>query len=399
MIISVIVIEIKTMKIKNRTLKNGVKSYYFRITLNGKPTTKRGFNSHKEAVNAYRAYKVAAVNGQLESQKSKRIKFTELANQWLAMKEKEVRPSNFKKIKERYELHIQPYFRGKYLDELTPLQAQKFVQQQASEFVRYGWTVGITTQIFRKAIQYGYITENPFANVDKPRAKKAAGRDSVAFYDKEQLIEFLNSAYQLYHQNHYERYAFFRLLAFTGMRKGEALALNWSDIDLSQKTLLINKTVVTVTDGEIVSDEPKTKASNRVLTLDEGTVSVLAEWKLQQHELYEQLGYGSSPCEFVFNSSVNSFVSLGKPRQWCRAIAKQANLSPITIHGFRHTYATLAVQAGMDIKQLQYQLGHNDVHTTLQIYAEVTKQQKTATAKIFANFLNQSNQISNQGNN
>ena len=101
----------------------------------------------------------------------------------------------------------------------------------------------------------------------------------------------------------------------------------------------------------------------------------------------------------MFNSSVNSFVSLGKPRQWCRAIAKQANLSPITIHGFRHTYATLAVQAGMDIKQLQYQLGHNDVHTTLQIYAEVTKQQKTATAKIFANFLNQSNQISNQGNN
>lgn len=93
--------------------------------------------------------------------------------------------------------------------------------------------------------------------------------------DKEQLIEFLNSAYQLYHQDYLGRYAFFRLLAFTRMRKGEALALNWSDINLSQKTLSISKTVVTVTDGDIVSDEPKTKASNRVLTLDEDTVSIL----------------------------------------------------------------------------------------------------------------------------
>ncbi|MFT9267364.1 tyrosine-type recombinase/integrase [Oenococcus sp.] len=111
------------------------------------------------------------------------------------------------------------------------------------------------------------------------------------------------------------------------------------------------------------------------------------------------MGYGSSPCEFVFNSSVNWFVSWAKPRQWCRSIAKQANLSPITIHGLRHTYATLAVQAGMDIKQLQYQLVHHDAHTTLQIYAEVTKKQKTETASIFANFVNQSTQISNQENN
>ncbi|WP_180368211.1 tyrosine-type recombinase/integrase, partial [Oenococcus oeni] len=61
----------------------------------------------------------------------------------------------------------------------------------------------------------------------------------------------------------------------------------------------------------------------------------------------------------------------------------------------RHTYATLAVQSGMDIKQLQYQLGHNDVHTTLQIYAEVTNKQKTETASIFANFINESNIKSN----
>ncbi|WP_412178714.1 tyrosine-type recombinase/integrase [Oenococcus kitaharae] len=387
------------MKIEVRTLKNGVKSYYFRIVLNGKATHKRGFSSRKEAVNAYRAYKVAEANGQLESQQVKRIKFNELAAEWLAMKAKDVKPSTYKKIEERYKLHIQPYFKGVYLDELTPIKAQKFVNQQAAAFVRYDWTVGIVAQIFKKAVQYAYVKNNPFANIDKPRAKKAPSRDTVQFYDVEELKRFLNSAYQLYNKDHYSRYLFFRLLAFTGMRKGEALALNWSDVDFSNKTLSISKTVVTVESGEVISEEPKTKASNRLMTLDDETISALAEWKLRQHELYQALGYSASPCNYVFNSSVNSFVTLGKPRQWCREIAKAADLPAIIIHGFRHTYATLAVQSGMDIKQLQYQLGHNDVHTTLQIYAEVTKKQKTETASIFANFVNQSTQISTQENN
>ncbi|MDN6968754.1 site-specific integrase [Oenococcus sp. UCMA 17063] len=387
------------MKIKNKVLKNGLKSYYFRIVLNGKPTHKRGFSSYKEAVNAYRAYKVAEANGELESQKTKRIRFNELAKEWLTMKAKNVRPSTFKKFKERYELHIKKSFQGKFLNEMTPIQAQRYVNRVAKELVDYRNILIIINQIYKKAVQYGYVKENPFANIDKPRAKKASSRDTVNFYDVEQLRRFLNSAYQIYNKDHYNRYVFFRLLAFTGMRKGEALALNWSDIDITNKTLSISKTVVTVDSGEVISDEPKTKASNRVITLDNDTVAALAEWKLRQHELYKVLGYSASPCNFVFNSSVNSFVSLGKPRQWCRSIAKTAGLSPIIIHGFRHTYATLAVQSGMDIKQLQYQLGHNDVHTTLQIYAEVTNKQKTETASIFANFVNQSNQISNQENN
>ncbi|MFT8753061.1 MAG: site-specific integrase [Oenococcus oeni] len=384
-----------TMKIRSKTLKNGLKSYYFRIVLNGKPTMKSGYISNKEAVNAYRAYKVAEANGELESQQVKHVKFNELAKEWLTMKEKEVRTSTFRKIEERYKLHVKPYFKGMYLDELTPIKAQKFVNQLATKLVGYTDSLDIVNQVYKKAVQYGYVKDNPFANVDKPRAKKAPSRDTVKFYDVEQLRRFLNSAYQLYNKDHYSRYLFFRLLAFTGMRKGEALALNWDDINLVDKTLSISKTVVTVDSGEVISNEPKTKASNRVMTLDDETVSALAEWKLRQHELYQALGYDSFPCNYVFNSEVNSFVNLSRPRMWARRIAKNAGLPPIIIHGFRHTYATLAVQSGMDIKQLQYQLGHNDVHTTLQIYAEVTKKQKTETASIFANFVNESNIKSN----
>ncbi|MFT8413815.1 MAG: site-specific integrase [Oenococcus oeni] len=387
------------MKIKSKVLKNGLKSYYFRIVLNGKPTHKRGFSSYKEAVNAYRAYKVAEANGELESQKTKRVKFAELAEEWLKTKAKSVKPSTLIKIEERYKLHIRPYFKGMYLDELTPIKAQKFVNQLAAKLVGYTDSLDIVNQIYKKAVQYSYLDKNPFENIDKPRAKKAPSRDTVKFYDVEQLRQFLNSAYQLYNKDHYERYLFFRLLAFTGMRKGEALALNWDDVDLTNRTLSVSKTVVTVANGEVISNEPKTKASNRVITLDNDTIAALAEWELRQHELYERLGYKAYPCEFVFNSEVNSFVNLSRPRTWTRTIAETANLPAIIIHGFRHTYATLAVQAGMDIKQLQYQLGHDDVHTTLQIYAEVTSKQKTETASIFAKFVNQGTQMSNQENN
>lgn len=383
------------MQIKNKVLKNGLKSYYFRIVLNGRPTMKSGFTSKKEATNAYRAYKVAEANGQLESQKTKRVKFSELAEEWLKTKAKSVKPSTLVKIKERYKLHIKPYFAGMYLDELTPIKAQKFVNHIASKLVGYTDTLDIVNQVYKKAVQYGYLDKNPFDSVDRPRTKKAPVKDSVKFYDKEQLIKFLTSAYNLYAKDHYNRYVFFRLLAFTGMRKGEALALQWSDINLIDKTLSIAKTIVTTADGEKVSNEPKTKASNRTITLDDDMVAVLAEWKLKQHELYKSLGYPSSPCEYVFNSATNSFITLGKPRNWCRDIAEHAELAPIIIHGFRHTYATLAVQAGMDIKQLQYQLGHDDVHTTLQIYAEVTQKQKTETASIFSKFINESNIKSN----
>ncbi|WP_257611214.1 N-terminal phage integrase SAM-like domain-containing protein, partial [Oenococcus oeni] len=141
---------------------------------------------------------VAEANGELESQQTKRIKFNELAKEWLAMKEKDVRPSTYKKIEERYKLHVYPYFKGMYLDELTPIKAQKFVNQLATKLVGYNDSLDIVNQIYKKAIQYGYVDKNPFENVDKPRAKKASSRDTVKFYDVEQLRRFLNSAYQLY---------------------------------------------------------------------------------------------------------------------------------------------------------------------------------------------------------
>ena len=77
------------------------------------------------------------------------------------------------------------------------------------------------------------------------------------------------------------------------------------------------------------------------------------------------------------------FRSVNKLRLWLIQVAKQANLPRIKVHGFRHTYATLAIQAGMNVKQLQYQLGHDDVQTTLSVYSGLTEMDKAKTADIY----------------
>lgn len=82
-------------------------------------------------------------------------------------------------------------------------------------------------------------------------------------------------------------------------------------------------------------------------------------------------------------------MKIQKSRKWCETINKKADLPRIKIHGFRqHTYATLSAQAGMNIKQLQYQLSHDDVQTTLAIYTAVTEEMKATTADIFTSLVN-----------
>lgn len=88
------------------------------------------------------------------------------------------------------------------------------------------------------------------------------------------------------------------------------------------------------------------------------------------------------------NNDLSNYQLVSKLRPWLIRIAKHAGLSRIKVHGFRHTYATLAIQAGMNVKQLQYQLGHDDVQTTLSIYTTLTQADKAQTADVFTSLVN-----------
>lgn len=134
---------------------------------------------------------------------------------------------------------------------------------------------------------------------------------------------------------------------------------------------------------------PKTKKSARTIALDNGTISVLKNWRKIQRAEALKLGYNTmNKNQLIFTNIDNSFLSPAKPRKWLIAAQDKYNLKTITVHGFRHTHCSLLFEAGAAIPEVQERLGHTDVKTTLNIYTHVTKKTKKETAVKFAKYVN-----------
>lgn len=173
----------------------------------------------------------------------------------------------------------------------------------------------------------------------------------------------------------------------TGMRKQEAAALFWKDIDLKRKTININK-AVTRTAAGLEIDKTKTVGSTRIISVDEGTINKLLEWKqVQQPATDEQLIFSNH------NGGPKSIMSLDTPRKWLLATQDEMDrmagkkIPRITTHGFRHTHVSLLVEMGATLKQIQDRLGHDDIQTTMDTYAHVSKTAREQLADQFNSFI------------
>src|SRR5699024_193643 len=142
---------------------------------------------------------------------------------------------------------------------------------------KYNWSV---SQIMDSALEEGAIKFNPFSKVKTPRTIEAVKDDSDKYYTKDELKQFLG-----FIKDDTMYYAIFRLLAFTGIRKGELMALQWSDIDYKANTLSINKTVTYGEKSHQIIGPTKTQASNRIIKLDKTTLSVIQKWRIEQRTL------------------------------------------------------------------------------------------------------------------
>ncbi|WP_154649783.1 site-specific integrase, partial [Enterococcus faecium] len=224
---------------------------------------------------------------------------------------------------------------------------------------------------------------NPMEKTLLPRKKEY--EKNRKFYSKEELNNLLDAFKDF---GNMKQYAFFRLLAYTGMRKSEVLALQWKDIDTFNKELHVNKTLAVDEFGKVIIQSPKTRASRRVISLDTETLSILNNWKLQQKEEYLKLGYNTSSKEqHVFTTVKNTLYIPNTVNDWLRYILKKYNLPRITPHGFRHTHASLLLEAGESVKVVQQRLGHENSKVTLDIYAHITNNAPKKTGQDFADMM------------
>lgn len=171
----------------------------------------------------------------------------------------------------------------------------------------------------------------------------------------------------------------FYLELVSGLRKGELTAFLWSDLDITNRTISVSKQYVKNPNGELTLSRPKTETSVRKVSISQEAVDLLvAEHKRHPNNPYM---FPSPITREMYHP--DSIVNLHKK------ILKDAGLPHIRFHDLRHTFATLALQNGVDVKTVSSMLGHYDAGFTLRTYTHATRQKQDEAAQTMGSFMAQ----------
>lgn len=356
------------------------------LTGEKKEANKRGFKTKKEAQRYYNNVKVQFQNEGIKKE-PQRMTFEALYQEWLLIYEKDVEQSTLVKTKQVFRTHILPRFGNYYIDKIQVSQVQNAVHEWREILQEFKTVFNKFNRVMKYAYKLKYIKENPCDFVilpSKPLIRQE--KDTLDFYTKEQLETFMNCLSEM---NTRKWEAFFRILAFTGLRRGEALALTWDDIDTKQGLLTVNKAVKRGENGQYVGST-KNESSVRTITIDDNTIKILKAWKAEQAKTLIGFGFNAiQPNQYIFSKlKDNTPLNTMAPRNALVKICKRFDLPMMNIHGFRHTHCSLLFEAGVPIKDVMERLGHSDIQTTMNIYTHVTKESKNKSAQMFAKYVN-----------
>ena len=184
----------------------------------------------------------------------------------------------------------------------------------------------------------------------------------------------------------------YNLAVYSGLRKGELLALEWSDIDFENSTVSVSK-ACSVVNGKQITKCPKTENSNRVVSIPEFLTRRLKALRRSRIEYRLSLGDYWQGDNWVFIQENGRQMSYYTPNQTMVKIVKRYNanhkeqLPAIPFHGLRHTSATLLIASKQDIRTVSSRLGHSQASTTLNIYAHALKENDKRASDALENIL------------
>ncbi len=182
-------------------------------------------------------------------------------------------------------------------------------------------------------------------------------------------------------------------LATSGCRRGECLGLRWVDLDLDQATAIISRQVTALDHRVIVKEPPKTKQAH-LIRLDSGTVAMLKRLRTDQAQAKLRLGPGYHDEGYVFcrfdgqpYHPERFSREFDRKQQYLNRDNPDQQIPTISLHGLRHTWATLALRAGLDIKIVSERLNHSSTHITREIYTHVTPPMQSDAAERVARLI------------
>jgi integrase len=317
---------------------------------------KNGFARRKDAEDFLANITVSTNRGEFVDPKSARATVRDLGTEWLG-NQTHLKPSAFRSVETAWRVHVEPSWGGRRVGEILHSEIQLWLTSFTTAFDRpRSPTVvlrayGVLAAILDVAVRDRRIASNPARGVRLPRRSKKR-RNYLTASQVERL-----AAYAAKHS------CLVYLLAYTGIRWGEAVGLRVGVIDFERRRIQIQENAVTI-GSEIVVGTPKTHENRSV------------SFPAFLSEPLELACLGKTPEQLVFG---RGFVHLNTPKSgqgwFWSAVQKSRKLDetfpPITTHDLRHTAASLAISAGANPKAVQRMLGHASAAMTLDTYADL----------------------------
>jgi len=326
--------------------------------------------------------KALAQAGKIDFTKTGKYTVTMWMNEWFENVAKiKVRQSSHQTYRGYIDHHIAPNIGNIPLEKLTTMDLQKLyrklmtkgrvdrVEAKQQPKGLSAKTVRNINQVISSAMDFAVaqkiIPENPCKAVALPKVEHKEMQTIPA----EQLQAFLQEAkatgiYEMYY-----------IELATGLRRGELLGLKWSDIDWKNGIIKVRRQVARV-DGQIVEAPLKTKNSYRAVTISQQAIEVLKQQKEKTNDQY------------VFPSPNGGPISPDSVNNMLKRVLTRAGIPKVRFHDLRHTFATIALQNGVDIKTVSGMLGHFSAGFTLDTYAHVTTAAQKEAADTMGQILN-----------
>ncbi len=319
---------------------------------------------------------------------------------WLeTCKKPDLKPSSYDRLESTINCQIIPKIGWKYISELTDSMIQseliadmlekdglsvssaKKAYNALNEFLKYA--------VYKKA-----ITSNPMAMLKVPKQSTTvelnAAPEEITINEKDQALsreeaEKLRSILYTRWMKPPERRRYVNggaidLILNTGLRMGEALALQWSDINWKKNTVNVTKNLIRVKNRSgkgkkyklIIQEKPKTEKSKRVVPLNKAALAALEDLKTAP---------GYKPDGFIIHNKYGAAVLPRTLEETLENMCAAVNIRKIGVHALRHTYATRLFEKGVDIKIISELLGHSSTEITYRIYVHVIDSLKEAAVE------------------
>ena len=290
-----------------------------------------------------------------QEKKEKGLTFEEVTEEWQEYHYKSVTYATA----QRYDLYVNAlidYFGNRYIKNITAIEIEHFmnymsVRGYSTKTIRD--QLSVTKMIFKYAIIHQYIDNDVSAYISAAKGIPPKKREALTEEEVAKVNDSIDCTFGLL--------AYF--LLYTGLRKGEALALQWKDIDFDNKLIHIYKSVYYEGNRPCIKS-PKTQAGKRTVILLDCIMDKLSR---------------GSPNDYVFGCGSSPMRKTYFSRQW-EKYKNECGLN-ITAHQLRHTYATMLFEANISQKDAQTLMGHSDIKVTQNIYTHIRNKRMPETAE------------------